>query len=61
MFYVVPKYGRPFFRAHAAAWIFPSVPLEPKPPGTRTPLKKDKKEYYVTICFMAWRIACREV
>lgn len=38
--YSLPKKGFFCFRAQAIAWIFPSVPRTPNPPGTSTPLYK---------------------
>lgn len=35
----VPRNGFFWFLAQLMAWIFPSVPLTPKPPGTRMPLR----------------------
>ena len=33
----MPRYGTPFSRAYLAAWILPSMPRSPKPPGIRIP------------------------
>lgn len=38
--YPVPRKGFFWFLAQLMAWIFPSVPLTPNPPGTRMPLKR---------------------
>ena len=38
--YSLPKKGFFCFRAQEIAWIFPSVPRTPNPPGTSTPLCK---------------------
>ena len=38
--YSLPKKGFFCFRAQEMAWIFPSVPRTPNPPGTSTPLCK---------------------
>lgn len=39
---LVPRKGFFCFLAQLMAWIFPSVPLTPKPPGTRMPLRTVK-------------------
>jgi len=38
----MPRNGFNCVRAHSIAVILPSTPREPKPPGTRTPLKEKK-------------------
>lgn len=46
----VPKKGFFWFLAQLMAWIFPSVPLTPKPPGTRMPLRGEGRETVDETC-----------
>lgn len=43
-----PRKGFLCFLAQPMAWIFPSVPLTPKPPGTRTPLRREAGKRHVS-------------
>jgi len=47
----LPRYGVLFVLAHFAAWIIPSVPLCPKPPGTKIPFAVQ------TACHALWNSA----
>ena len=39
----MPKNGRSFSRAQRTAWIIPSMPRSPKPPGISSPSKSDEQ------------------
>lgn len=48
LFCFLPRKGFFCFRAQEIAWIFPSVPRTPNPPGTSTPLFKRREHSRVT-------------
>lgn len=44
-----PRKGFFCFLAQEMAWIFPSVPRTPKPPGTKTPLNKKEEVSWINL------------
>ena len=59
----IPRYGLSLVRAHSIAAIIPSVPREPKPPGTSTPLRRRKtlRLWMIFIGFYWFTVRCRVV
>ena len=53
----MPRYGMRFSRAYWIAWILPSMPRSPKPPGTRiasTPSSKPVPCFSTSVASTNW-------